>query len=1229
MARSTKNSAPPLIEEVLPTLTLLDIPAAVAVPFGTEARLHAVGIKAVTGGLKVFVEPYVRMQTGDLIEVFWNGSAMPSASAVVDTVDMRVGLNIPESQIQAGRVSPYYHITAPSGANSDSPSSDIWVKLDIPGGANPELGKQENRNLAAPIVPPDVAQSGVNKTRAQSGVEITIPPYPNMAEYDRIEFWWGGQRNWVLVQPGNVGQPVRFTVNEQTILTAGDGEIVLHYQLIDAALNFSDGWSLPTKVMVTASNSILAAPLVAEAVDGVVDLAVLAGRDVTVQVLALSSPFAVGETIEVLWAGRDAGGNAVNYSATRNLQNVPQVVQFSVPNAKVAAIAQGAAVVSYTLRKPDGTSFSSLSTQVRIKGQAVSLAAPVVIQANAGQLAYDLPSATVRIAPYASMAAGNEVTLIWAGQRTNGQPTYYTSSVIVTQNTVGHDVLFDVPGTEIAALTGGSVEVYYQVKATLVSEVPAQQSAHLQLQVTGNVTLFPAPTVLQADGDRLDPGVSYADVRIPAYPGISIGDDVQLLWIGDLTSLYSDRRPVATSSEQLSGLQFRVYAEEILGNLDHYITVSYSVIRNGRQVGKSVSLRLRVGAAQVVLPAPRVDQAQGNILITADVPASGATVRIPAAARLIAGDTGTVHWRGQSGAGTIDVPFTVSLTDQDAIVTVPQAVVVANNGFTVTLDYTVTRAGSLMTSYSTSYEIRASSRTGRLLVMGARSRTGKAEGRSGIPYLIGQNWLTALDVYTQRPIEALWRYTDETKVQTASRFLDTRPTAILEVQALGDRVQIRPRNVTGNGQVELGAFVAQRDKGLLVAWGEAMEGGIIPNNSIVPGLTDVIEIVPNDRSFAALRSTGQVVAWGNADNGGSISTNEISSLNDIVEVVASRYAYAARRRTGQVVAWGNPAYGGSIPINFSGINDVTGIVANWQAFAALHSTGRVTVWGNSAYGGSIPIDSGISSLTNISDIIANAYAFAARQTTGKVVAWGAADLGGNIPATSGISGLTDIISVVASSRAFAARRSGGQVVAWGDVGAGGNIPAHSGISTFDDVVNVVPNDWAFAALRNTGQVVAWGDTTRGGDIPANSGISGLNDIVEVTANAQAFAARRRTGQIVVWGESNNGGSFPISSPIPNLTDIVQVVASSYAFAALRSNGTVVAWGNGSSGGIIPTDIARQLTNVRAIYASHMAFIALTDNNCVIAWGSSATGGNNAAIPPSLQGNISYEISSGI
>lgn len=1236
MAKITENSAS-LLPLESPPIAPLQIPTAVAVPFGDpETNLYAIGINATKDGLKVFVEWYDRMLQGDYIEVFWNDTPVPAADATVDeyNVNRRIGLNIPMSEIKPGRKSPYYKVTATSSTSTSSPSRDIWVKLDIPGGSNPEPGTQDNRNIAAPIVPADVVQSGVNKARAKNGVEVTITPYPNMAMYDRIEFWWGGQRIWVVVQPDQVNQPVRFTVSEQIILTAGDGEIVLRYQLIDAALNFSDGWSLPTKIKVTASNTQLDAPLVDNAVYGILDLAVLAGRDANVQIVAMSNPFAVGDTIELLWAGRSADGGAVNHSASLVLQSVPQVPHFSVPYDKVAAITQGAAVVSYILRKPDGTELPSLRTEVSIRGQTFILAAPVIVEANAGLLAHNLPKATVRIAPYASMAQGNEVTLVWAGQRADGEPTYYHSSVILTQNAVGHDVLFDVPGAEIAALTGGTLEVYYLVKATPVTEAPAQQSSRLQLQVTGNVVTLPAPTVLQADGERLDPAISYADVQVPAYPGIRIGDDVQILWIGDLTGLYQDHQTVQTASQQTYGLSMRVYKEYIVSNLDHYVTVSYIVRRNGMQVGNSDEVRLRVGVALASLPAPRVDEAQGNILITTNVPANGASVRIIAAARLIAGDTGTVHWRGQAGAGTINVPFTVLQTDKDVVVVVPHAVVAANNGFTIAVDYTVNRGVNSLTSASVGYDVRATSRNGRLLIMGARSRAARDRKVRDVPSLLGQSFLTAVDAHSHQPVEALWRYVNQSEGEAkfVRRFLDTRPTDVLEVRALDDRVQLNPRNLTGSGRsqiensVYLGAFAARRDDGSLGVWGDSSCGGSFPLNSAILSLQDITEVIGNERAFAAIRKTGQVVAWGLAGNGGSFPANSIiPTLTDIAEVVTSRFAFAARRRGGQVVAWGNSTLGGEIPPSsgIASLTDIVDVVANPVAFAALRENGQVVAWGDAANGGTIPNNSGISSLTDIVQVVANSCAFSALRRNGKVVTWGDPAFGGGISVGGGFAALTDVEEIVANRGAFAALQKTGKVVAWGNAANGGTIPASSGISGLTDIIKVVANWETFVALRNNGHVVAWGDAWYGGALPA--AIANLADIVEVVSNVYAFAALRSNGQVVVWGHTDYGGSFPNGSVIAGLTDIVQIVASAYAFSALRANGTVVAWGYDLSGGLIPMNIGQQLTDVRAVYGNFNAFVALTSDNRIISWGSVASGGNNSAIPQSLKGKISYEM----
>lgn len=65
-------------------LTALYIPDAVPIPRGyPDAALWGVGLAAINDGLRVFIEPWTTMATGDRADVFWSGDDAPVATVTV------------------------------------------------------------------------------------------------------------------------------------------------------------------------------------------------------------------------------------------------------------------------------------------------------------------------------------------------------------------------------------------------------------------------------------------------------------------------------------------------------------------------------------------------------------------------------------------------------------------------------------------------------------------------------------------------------------------------------------------------------------------------------------------------------------------------------------------------------------------------------------------------------------------------------------------------------------------------------------------------------------------------------------------------------------------------------------------------------------------------------------------------------------------------------------------
>lgn len=415
--------------------------------------------------------------------------------------------------------------------------------------------------------------------------------------------------------------------------------------------------------------------------------------------------------------------------------------------------------------------------------------------------------------------------------------------------------------------------------------------------------------------------------------------------------------------------------------------------------------------------------------------------------------------------------------------------------------------------------------------------------------------LTALDDNNE-PLLVEWKYPSSEIWVTASTWKDVRPREPLYVRHGKKQLTVNPINITG----ALSAFVALRNDGELVGWGDPQSGGSIPSEII--GLKDNYNVYSSIAAFAALSPTGKVVAWGNQDLGGNMGNVDPSGFRQLV--------------------------------------------GNWLGFAGLKSSGSVVAWGDEV--GVVPPE--IAGLTDIVRIFSSAYSYAAQRAGGKIVTWGDPVRGGIIPPELGE--LTDIQSLMGNSGGYAGLRSNGQIVAWGESRLGGELPADIAVMT-DIVELTTSNFYSFTARRKTGQLVAWGNRGWGGDLGL---VGNLTDIEEVIAYRYGYVARRASGSVVTWGY----GELP--AEIGKLNDIVQVCASSQAFAAIRKDGTVVAWGDPELGGDL-TEVADKLKQVKAIYGNEGAFVALTADGGVVTWGRPESGGDSSAVQNRLHKQVTY------
>ncbi|MBV7572327.1 hypothetical protein KW846_06445 [Pseudomonas sp. PDM32] len=705
------------------------------------------------------------------------------------------------------------------------------------------------------------------------------------------------------------------------------------------------------------------------------------------------------------------------------------------------------------------------------------------------------------------------------------------------------------------------------------STVPDKQTIAPQARLE----TFPPPRVDLAPEGVLDPEVvpSRGCPLVVPYLDTLDKDRVTYRWSSSVAGGSDIGFKILTVDNAGHEVEFEVLKQYVTASRYRTVTVDYYITRNNSIIGYSEPLILFIGDATLAFDPPRLDGADGPLIDLAVIARELEACLDADEYRLNVGDSGDIRLMNAKGGVIASEPFVVEEGQQgrDKWIALPRDVFLANVGQTVRLDCTVLRAdGTREESRVAAFDVRHSIGSGRLKVMGARSRGG-CHLISGSAF-----WLTALDATTLQPIEARWRYNHETTVTSGLRFRDTQQDRPLHVQVDDDWVTIRQRNLMGNG-------------------------------NLISGMN------ANNVAFAARADLGNLVAWGNAGRGGNLGPN-LPELTDIVALSPCGYAFAARRTNDSVVAWGYASYGGQLPTDITPLKDIVAVTGNGYAFVALRANGSIVAWGRADSGAAIPDE--IKLLTNIKTVVGSLHAFAALLADGSVVAWGSPTYGGTVP--NAIAEFKDIVELTGNHAAFAARRTDGTVVAWGNVAFGGTVPTP--IAELIDIVEVSSSRHAFAVRREDGSVMAWGNSDYGGSVPGP--IADRKDIVSVTGNNGAFVALLTDGSIRAWGVNNNGGSLP--DPISEMTDIVQVVPAAHAFAALSADGSVVAWGNAAYGGSIPDEIATQLTDVRAIYGNTHAFAALTTDGRVVTWGAAAGGGDSSSVAEKLNGKISYEIS---
>lgn len=652
-------------------------------------------------GILSLIAAYLDMKEGDKHVIYWDGSPVETREVQPGEVDKNLFFYLPKALFTPGGVECYYQLTRFGETTPDDPSVPLllWTKLTRPGGRDKEPHLPDGHSeLRIVQLPPELITQGVVDAEwAENGFDVTIKFYLEITVGDAILMHWGS----TILPPHVVTQeqadglkPIVIHVDQAAILAAGDSDkLEVKYYIYDRVWNWAERHSKRTYIAVDAGGWRLAAPIIKDSINGIITIKDLNKQDVTVQVHIQGTNFALGDTVTITWIGNPLTGKPLIHTESRAVTSIPSIMEFKVPYEDVRAIAMGRADVSYVLTKIDGSPpLSSKRTFADVVGDVSLLPEPKIRELTGDILESDSAYATVDVR-YAGIANGDLVRLIWLGKTSSDQPYLHEEEHTVSQSEAEEGfITFYIGNVHIIVLDNGHLDLSYRVSNDQVALYGVSESERLLAKVEKVRATLPAPKVVEADDDVLDPSKVFDAVHVLIEILGTLKDDIlTYYWQGPFAST-SDWLPF-TSVIEGKPVRFRVAKEFVTDNIGQYVKVRYSLKHAATGLySYSATLNLLVGSLVGDLPQPKVLQAPNDLLDPIQG-LNGVDVEVSYKNMDPSLDTIGLRWIGTPGAGTstdLELPGDSS---GSVLFHLPKTVVGPNINKTVDVNYVVRRYG--------------------------------------------------------------------------------------------------------------------------------------------------------------------------------------------------------------------------------------------------------------------------------------------------------------------------------------------------------------------------------------------------------------------------------------------------------------------------------------------------------------------------------------------------------
>lgn len=611
-------------------------------------------------GLQLFIVPWSNMGVGDSVSILLDGSLVAQrAIGSAAEVGQRVTVFIKPERLTSGAHEIKYRVTRLGGSPEDSVAQAILIKLERPGGQDQD-GDVPGHSALILNVPQEIIDNGVDKAQAAAGVTLTVQPYPHMAEGDDIRLSWGGIFVHHVVTSAEAGSAIAIKVQEATILEAGDSDsLALTFEVYDLVDNRSEDWAKETRIVVDTGEERLEAPMIVETdYDPAtgresLDLGKLGNDPVTAEVSIprTGGKWAIGDQVVMQLRGTTAGGKpiTIEYDPV-TVNRLGFVLDIPLNNAGVRQLVQSQAIFSYRVIKKDGSAdLQSKGLFVAVVGEVERLAAPYVVEAVGNVITPPLPQATVMIPWDDSMAVGQVIVLQWLGTRPDlgtYLPDLGFHTISSNEANLKQAIRYPVAGSHLTPIDGGKLELFYLLYSDARrQELVSRESLHTPQFLIGEPRgELPAPTVTEAQGGALDPGLAEATVVVPAYGLMAIRDEVHIVWEGSINGNYEDYT-VINQFTVGKPVEFYVPDTHIAPNEGGTVKVSYWVKRAAGGTSNSDFLTLQVGEpVGGELEAPSIALIKDGVLNLEDITGTTVTVEVPRWPGIAVGDGLVVDW---------------------------------------------------------------------------------------------------------------------------------------------------------------------------------------------------------------------------------------------------------------------------------------------------------------------------------------------------------------------------------------------------------------------------------------------------------------------------------------------------------------------------------------------------------------------------------------------------------